>query len=369
MKLISNWFISTIAILALGIIALYIYLTPCNVPVLTGEYWVTIHGKVLPSPNITEKDTAQRPRFMYVYYPYFNPEYVCNSKEIQLADITWLNDNEGIYSITFTLSVDMEVILTTDCTGCNPKRVSISRSNNNVEADVFWGTEKCYSEYDIPDSVDEIISRNQNRFDYMDIELTTKNFNASEKQDIKSDIKDGREQIRNSNEIKTDINESIKHALYSEFFFWRAKYKWELFDLKYCIEDIDKLEGQFIDKCYYHDYSSVLDYNDAKSVYQSSLNSNILRYGAYDLQKIEIKSYIGNINNNWDRLRNINGKCEGSSYKLNKTLEYQKSYCEHRKNMCNLVNLTYIIIILSIGVLIGNWSAKNQKNNNEKGEK
>jgi len=360
MKHIINWLVSIVSILALLVFGLYIYLNPCPVPLSSEGFWVTIHGRVLPPSDGTLDDTLDKPDFLYVYYPYHNPRYICRSNAIQLGDITWFNETEGTYSVTFRLSVDMDVILTTECTACNPKRVSITKENNNLEVDALWGTEKCYEAEGISTDPNSLISQNRERANNIETELTNKDFNDSEKESIRSDIKEARDQIGESEpKIKTDINGSIKHALYSEFFNWKALYKRELFDLKYCISEVDNLLEQNAEEAYYLDYSSILDYNDSKRIYLSSSDSNVLRRDPRESEEIEeIKSDIGWIKRSREWLMEANRKCEESSYKLKKTLEYQKPYLEYRKNMCKLVNWVIVTFILFLVILIGNWSSK-----------
>lgn len=360
MKPIINWIVSIASVLALLVFALYLYLNPCPVPLSPEGYWVTIHGRVLPPSDGTLDDTLNKPDYLYVYYPYYNPRYVCRSNVIQLANITWFNETEGTYSVTFRLPVDMDVILTTDCTACNPKNVSITKENNNLGVDVLWGTEKCYETEGISTDPNFLISQNRERANNIEKELTNKKFNDSEKESIRSDIEEARDQIGESEpKIKTDINGSIMHALYSEFFIWKALYKKELFDLKYCIYEVHSLLEQNAEEAYYLDYFSILDYNDSKRIYFSSSNSNVLRRDSRESEEIEeIKLDILWVKSNQNWLIDVNRKCKESSYKLKKTLEYQKPYIEYRKNMCNLVNWVIIIFILFLGILIGNWSSK-----------
>ena len=308
-----------------------------------------ISGNIKPSEEII----GNQPQYVYVYYPYYNPNYLCRSNTIKLAKIKWKDNLSGEYTVYFEVPIGLkEVILTTDCTSCDYKVVNLK--DESILVDLTWGSQKYEDSFQLSEQREEILYHARNFLNDMETYILDKPFNSSEIQSIKIDIKNGREAISDSDRIKDNNNESLLQAYYAEWFAWRAQYKIRLFELKYCVNESNSiLKSYEHDKCYMPDNNAYKEYSSANSTYYSLRDSSILTDYIYDIKDIErIKIEIRYVHGEVDRVIDAKNDCENSLRINNETFEFQKPYCEARQVALTVSYLIWAIVCVYFGILI-----------------
>lgn len=341
----SYLFILIILIL-LGIIG--IILTVEIVPSSNQYKNYVISGSIIPS----EKTIGNKPQYVYVYYPYYIPRYLCRSSDIQLSAIEWIDENNGKYQILFTVPVGLkEVILTTDCTSCENKTVRLDEIPDSV--DLVWGGDNCEESFQVNDEQSKAVEHARNFLNGIETNLVKQSFTFSESQSIKNDVERSREEISESNR-DVNYNESLLHAYYAEWFAWRAHYKMRLFELKYCVEKTNSLIQLYENEtCFVPDYNAYNDYVSANITYVSLKDGGLLDDYPFDKKEPEeMKKEILYVPRQVEWVSDSLRKCENSQRIINGTFEYQKPYCEARHIIFKITFIIWAITFVYIGILI-----------------
>ena len=308
-----------------------------------------ISGSIIPS----EKVVGNKPNYVYVYYPYYIPKYLCRSSDIQLSAIEWLDENNGEYQILFTVPVGLgEVIITTDCSSCEHTKVKLDEIPESV--DLIWGSAKCEDDFQISEQQPKAVEHARNFLNGIDTNIVDKPFNSSEVQSIKNDVKRGMDEIFESDGIRDKINESLLHAYYAEWFAWRAQYKLKLFELKYCVNEVGSLvKSHGDDKCFVPDYNAYNDYKSANSTYFSLSDSRLLNDYPFDIKELdEMEKEIDYVHGQVKRVSDSLRECTDSRGIINGTFEFQRPYCEARNITIKITYLIWAIVFIYIGILI-----------------
>ncbi len=341
-----------IVLLFLGVLSvgLYFLIDSSNPPGINDYRWITISGEVKPYDT---NNLENRPKYVRLYFPYYEPQYLCRSEQFGLAEIGWINETHGSYSITLEVPKMLKkVTLTTDCSLCEYNDVFIP--NDDIESDVFWGYPECIEQgYSVPEDVEKVINDADLMKEGVEEEMIGKRLNSSEKESIEEDLRDVKGFIRDSKN-SNQLNESLLYAYYSYWSAWRARYKLRLFELKYCIEDIKSLLEAQNNMCPIPDYESYKEFLSLNNTYQSKSMSSILRGNAQNYRNItEIVSKIKYLKRNMGYFSEDTHDCERAFNILNESFEFQKPYCETRANSVLLFNVILLIIFLGVGILIG----------------
>ena len=310
-----------------------------------------ISGKVLPS----EKKIGDRPTYVYAFYPYYYLSHLCRSSEVQLIKIDWIDDDTGQFEIFFNVPIGLkEIILTTDCSSCNYS-IKVDLNDITLSVDLIWGGEICWGSYQVSDQKTIVVSHTRNLLNAIETKLVDEPFNSSEKQNIREDIKKGREAIFDS-ELKMNYSESLLQAYYARWFSWSAVHKFMLFELKYCLEKINTLlQRNENDNCYVPDYTAYKDYSSANTTYFSQIEHRSLDDTPFDTKEIKmIKQEISGVHKDMELVLKANTKCDMSFRIINETFEFQKPYCEVRKSIKYTTYLIWAIVFVYIGILIEN---------------
>ena len=308
-----------------------------------------ISGKIEPS----EKIVGDKPQYVYVYYPYYIPKYLCRSSDIQLSAIKWIDENKGEYQILITVPVGLnEVLITTDCSSCDNKIVLLKEIPESVN--LIWGSQKCEDNFQLSEQQQQAVEHARNFLNRIETNIVGEPFNSSESQSIKDDVKRGRDEIFESDSIRNNVNDSVLHAYYAEWFAWKAEYKLRLFELKYCVQKVYTLVQTYKnDECFVPDYNSYNDYESANSTYFSLNNGRLLDEYPFDKKEVdEMKKEISDVRNQIDWVSESLRKCEDSQRIMNGTFEFQKPYCERRGIGFKVTYITWIIVFVYIGILI-----------------
>ncbi len=346
-----------IVLILLGIIG-FVLIMQINPPINQYRNYV-VSGKVITSGG----SIGGQPQSIQIYYPYYAPEYLCrSSSQVQTSKIEWVDNTTGKFEALFTVPVGLsKVIITTDCSSCENQEIDLGNIPNSVN--LIWGKRNCENNIEILDSGKEkIIEHARNFLNGIEVDIVNKPFNSTEMQSIKEDLKMGKEAVAESERINT-YNESIIQAYYAEWFAWKAQYKKRLFELKYCLGEVNAILDQYKnDNCYAPEYKSSEDYSSANRTYYSSENTRLLNDYPYSIKEPErMKEEIRHIN--IDGISDANNRCTDSLI-INKTFEKQKPYCEARKFTIGINLIILAIVSLYIGILIGNFLKveKHEKN-------
>lgn len=337
--------ITLIGLILLGVTYLVINLSP---PINQYKNYV-ISGKAIVSEDII----GGQPTVIQIYYPYYTSEYLCRGSQVQTSKIEWVDNKTGNFETLFTVPVGLsKVVITTDCSSCESQEINLEKIPDSVE--LVLGKRKCEKSPEISNDVGKVLEHSRNFLNGIEEDITNKPFNSSEMRSIKEDLREGREAIGNSQRINV-YNESILQAYYAEWFSWKAQYKSRLFELKYCLEKINKIFDQYKnDKCYAPEYKSGEDFSSANGTYYSLGGSGLLNDYPYDIKEPErMKEEIRHIYQNLDRISDANMECDNSLSVIGKTFETQKPYCEARKYVDVIDIITAIIVSLYVGILIG----------------
>ncbi len=329
-------------------------------------FWVTIKGEISHSNKLKPEDLGSRPQAINVREPFHNPNLLCRSRRKGIAPINWINDNLGTYSIPIWLPAPMDVVLTTDCSGCNHNTISISDDDIEVQSNIQWDKEKCSAEeYNFPNEKEQILKNIRTSLDRIDEEMSKRNFNDTERDIIKDDIKQARRQITSSSNQNNET-ESLWLTYYANYFAWRAEWTLNLFDLKYCVEKTARLTRTYDDACYEPNYEADLVYQDSSDWYYST------SYGKFDDEEPywrdpqDVNWEFDDIYRSSKELDEVFARCENSFEILNDTFEYQKPYCEKRKISIIALKWAEILILITLGVLVGLSWRDGIKNENDK---
>lgn len=329
----------------MGVILPIIFAPPSN------QYRTyVISGKINPSEQIV----GNKPQYVSVYYPNSMPQYLCRSSIVKSSAIEWVDGTNGEYQVLFTVPIGLnDILLTTDCTSCDNKKVRLNAIPNSI--DLTWGAQKCNVSFQIDTEQPKAVEHAGNFLNYIDVELVDKNFNSSDVQSIKQDIKQGKDAILESDRMKTsNSNESLLHAYYAEWFARRARYKMRLFELKNCIGETNALiKYRENDKCFIPDHEAHTDYSDANVSYSYSKDSRLLTEYPFDIQDVDkMKQELVYVDNQEQTVYDLLRKCEDSFEIITGTFEYQRPYCEARAFNFHVTYLIWIVVCIYIGILI-----------------
>jgi len=320
--------------------------------------WVKMNGYVFFNPDSGKPTTGNKPPFVQVYYPYQNPNFLCNGRSISLANITWLNETHGTYTIYFYVPIPMGVFVTTECYGCLYKSVSINQDTQTIELNIPWDERTCYSETSYGNNPAAIYEKTDIFLTGIDEELSGKDFNATDRQSVRDLIQFGKGSITESKRNSNNLNESLLDALYAEWYAWDAKYLMSYFDLKYCVDKTNDILRNYNDPfCYSPDYGVLQNFNDVNN---SFAYNNYRRMSPNDIREIEpMKKEINNVYNDYRWLSDAEFKCSESFSIINKTFEFQAGKCEDKKTSLNLFNFMFkfwiMIFLVGIGMIIGKY--------------
>jgi len=338
-------YILTIIIL---LVAISIFISIKLTPKTNNYKTYVVSGKVLPSKDFVNQ---RQPKYVYVYYPFHLPNYLCRGNEFQLSIINWIDEKEGKFEIYFTVPEKMsKIILTVDCSTCDYKEINLNEIPESI--DIPWGSAKCEESYEISDKKDEIIDHARNMFNYIEKEIVEKPFNESEKQSVKEDIRLGRDAIFDSESSKEE-DESLSKAYESQWLGWKAEYKMTLFELRYCIDKVDTLFNTYKDKnCFIPDYTSYRSFISANESYNSRKDDRTLNENSPGTNNItELERKIKNLHRDFDWTKDSLYECEDAFQTLNATFTYQEPYCDARTVVSWSIYTLLIILGFFAGIL------------------
>jgi len=308
-----------------------------------------ISGSVNPSDKIV----GGKPPYVSIYYPYYMPEYLCRSQDIQVSAINWSDENNGKYQILVSVPVGLdEVIITTDCSSCEYKKVNLNESSQSV--DLIWGSAKCGDEFQISEQPIKVVEYTRNLLNEIERNIVNKSFNSSEIQSIKGDVEKGRDKISESDRITDDINGSLLNAYYAEGFAWRARYKLRVFELKYCVSKGGSLLKSYEDNpCFIPDYNAYTNYKSSNNTYFSLSDRRLLSNYLFSKKEIgDMKKEIEDIHRQYGWVSKSLEKCKDSSRIINGTFEYQKPFCKARQIEIGINWISWAIVFIYLGILI-----------------
>lgn len=329
---------------------------------LSKGYWVTIQGKILPSEKIKETDIGiEKYQYVRAYYPYYFKKYLCRGNQIELSKINWETNKTGNYRVSFWLPIEMDIFLTVDCAGCNHQKIHVSPKENVKEVSLLWDNENCLVEEDYSGKdTKTVLERARSLLDYLNGELNNRELNKSRIKEIKQDIDRSWDEVREAESYK-EVNKSLLHSYYTHWYAKRADYKLTLFDAEKCIEDTKEVIERKKDSCYVLPFLAYREYQEQNRSIYGELESNRLRYWyPYEYEESEkMREEIMNVYNAEERVGLWLRDCEEAFYSINESLEFQEPYCIRRKISLISINISWLLVVLGIGILVGQrWKQK-----------
>lgn len=316
-------------------------------------FWVKVSGEILPSEEVKGTTVNYRPKLLYIYSPYYLPDHLCyGSNTIKKTRINWTDDERGTYSTSFRVPVEMNVVLTTECSSRYYEEIALLKEKNEIQQDVEWGIKKEKTgDLELQSNPDDAIDQAKIWLDSFEARLREKEASPEMIQDIKQDIISGGKQIPEARR-QEDSNKSLLYTYYADWFAWRAFYKIYLLDLKDCIEQ-DEILSIYNDSCYVPDYDSYEYFKSSNDTYASWSNRYFLR-NTPDLNDAEdMKSEVRSVHRDVSELNSRVRECKDSLTRLNKTFEHQKSFCEKRETLFSIFSAALIVLAIEIGILAG----------------
>jgi len=341
--------VEKIGLLALMIIiaVLLFLLFTANTPNFNYYRTVTLSGNITRSENMSEI-----PSSVLVYAPPSDLANLCGNRLIAYGPIQWTDNISGKYSISFTIPVDMDIVLTTSCSSCEHELMHIN--NGSILQYLLVINNTCGFDVGIPETKEKILERTRSFFDGMEANLVDKDFNVSEMADIKESIREGRENIAESGWSTSNANESLLKSLYAYWFAWNAQTKVELFDLKNCIYSTNEVLQSHSDDCYIPDYTSFSDYVSANVSYNNFANSNFIfnRYIYSINDSDKMRSEIGYTYNTYYGIMGQLSSCQEAFNTINKTMSFQEPYCNRRSLYIDSSYIVWLIVAIFAGMVI-----------------
>ncbi len=304
-------------------------------------------GTVIPSEN----RVGLRPEYVSVRHPVYGQDQICKSTQIDFKKINWLDEENGEFEVNFKVPVGQKhAIITTNCEFCSYKVIDLNNKDSVIE--VAWGNNSCEENINFGSKAGIIDYVNLN-YDTIESNLVKSQFNESEKESIKDDIKDAKEAIGLSKRKQNE--ESTLEAYYSLWYYWRAKYKERLFELRYCVLTINDLieTHNSSEGCFVPDYQSYDDYRLSNDTYVQGIDNLVLE--DYPQRINDVKKIEGEINSLMrmnDPIQQQASVCSGAAATIKSTFEYQKPYCNARKIALITLNWGQILALIAFGLII-----------------
>lgn len=312
----------------------------------------TINGKVILKENFLNNIT--KPNIVRIFPSIYSFNNLCTHTEISNpAKIKW-DGNIGNYSLSGWLPIEQEVIITPNCNSCNPKRIYISPEDNLQEINLDWDMNSCIKNIEDFNTPEEVLDWGVSMLDRVSEDLDKKEFNISIKNNIRETITEGRNNVIDSRKAN-DLNESLKRAFSVVLFGWSASNKLNLAELGECIIKIGNLMNNHKDECYMPSYEGYELYKNANLTYHEDYN--ILSIVNRDYRERSLDQLKNKIKATYDiegkNIQKAENHCSNALKLINNSFTYQKLYCIRQNITFNIINYTFIIISLLIGVYLG----------------
>lgn len=310
-------------------------------------FYVTINGVVKAS----NPSTISLPDYVRVYYPFY---YMRNlgeqGKQIDIASIDWTG-NQGEFTLSFWIPIQMEVIVTADPEGCNHLPIEISAEDNIKNVELKFDGSNCKENYTLPNTQEELVKKAKEGFDRLFTESSSEFLSKDETKSMNEDRKKGGEEIEEIHSETTD-NASLLHAYNAYWLLWRGYYKSDLAELRDCVEEAIPyiIPNQ---TCIILPYLEKQEILDSNRTYASGNTSWILRERPEEIKSIEeAKQTYYSIRNERSRIRAAFNDCRSALPVIKKSFSEQESICKIRETSVKWLKWFEALAFVCLGFII-----------------
>lgn len=335
--------------------------------------WATIHGNITLTKDYLSSG-YNIPTTIFLYIPY-NSKYLCQSQILNyIANLDWTNNytdrSAGSvstqYSVSFQLPIPMEIYVTPDCNGCDNQLVNISSGGLNKEVNILWSNKRCQENpYTIGNNQTDIANNAISYLDTLraDINSASSGLSQNQRDNVTiGELGPGYSDISNIH-YATSGNESLLDSYYALWHSWRGFLLENKLQLINCVNQTQLMLNSHNDTLCYSLESSLnqtfnLDTQAAGINYYQEDNE-------HNYNSDTIKSNINQTYSLHNYLQNFVYQCEYNSGLISQSLDFQSKTCDSKEVAITFFQyfppLIYSIIILGIGLLIGQWLNGNRK--------
>lgn len=298
---------------------------------------------------------------MYVYYPYFATyDKYSDNYPLKLCSsiINWDN-GVGTFDLHFSAPVGLKnVWVTPKFRICDYKEISLE--DKTIEFVI--SNENCTEQSTIDFSKENLLYASKRIIGDLTNDIFEYNLNVSSIDGLFEDKKRSEDAYFDS-ETSDDINNSYNSALLANFFAKRAKYRYEVYQLNVCLNNIEILLEQNSNDCFVPDYLAYQMFNSSKEGFEAWKKIDLLTLNhAYFINRPdEAEDGIESLDDFYfEMMEDDLSSCKSALELINGTFQFQKPYCESRKNIFELLNWSIILILVCISFLIGKKAGKHE---------
>jgi hypothetical protein len=333
------------------IVAIVLFLAYMFFPVpdhqLTKENFVKIRGSVEFSG---EGPLGTKPQTVTVYSPYSNPYWICRGDSLGAVKIDWTNENEGRYELPIRLPVDMEVVITTNCSGCQHVREFITTDEKEKTIGLKWDGQQCEADIKVPEDMAELLKR-ANSYNQRTEELRY-TFGLTKEQSAElSDLLNTSARFIADAEREDSLSDAYGAIGYS-FYAWRNLH---FFDLNNCVKEIETLIDDYNTPCYQLPYDGYKKFQDVKNRYEGQVKQQFNMNLFYEDDLNRSKQQAVWLANNLEYTLDAESACAEPLNLIKESLELQEPYCENRKNINYALYFTLLVLGIAIGSSAFRW--------------
>jgi hypothetical protein len=308
---------------------------------LSKENFVKISGRV---EFAGMGSSTTKPSTVEVYYPYSNQNRICQGDLLGTSKINWINETEGTYELPIRLPIDMNVIITTNCSGCQHINELIVLNEKEKKVNLKWDSQQCDTETEVPEDLTKLLDNARSR-NLRTEELYYENtLTKEQKTEIMASLQESTEFI-----TKAERENSLSYA-YAGFGFSIYAYRnSHLFDLNNCVKEIEILIENYNNSCYQIPYEEYRKFQDVKNRCENQTKEyyNLDVFYKDDLEKT--KSEAHKLADNLGYTLDAKSACNRPLELIKKSIEFQKPYCDGR----NIINYALYFAFLVLGIVIG----------------
>ena len=341
-----TFFLALIVIAAIVLFVAYVF-SPLPDHQLSKENFVKISGKVEFS---SIGPLATQPQTVTIYSPYSNPNWVCRGDALGAVKINWLNETEGTYELPVRLPIDMDIIVTTNCSGCQHAYEYVTLNEKEKVVDLEWDGQQCQANIKVPENMTTLLDRARN-YKLMTDELRYDSTLTKEQSTELSDLLNTSARFIADAEREDSLSAAYGALGYS-FYAWRNLH---FFDLNNCVKEIESLIEDHNTSCYQLPYNGYKKFQDVKNRYEDLAGQYFNKGLFYEDDLNKTKPYVVWLANNLEYTLDAERSCDEPLNLIRESIELQEPYCENRENINYGIYFTLLVLGVTIGASFFRW--------------